>query len=180
MVGMQTIQKQRAFALLVGLLMIFSVAGYAQFSVNFTGAATRQQPEQQAIPLIVDRPLTGQEISQILGSGRVVIESVYNKGCGDCRLKDLEARNFATRYQGFVILESVQTDVGEGFEKFQMVGRGGQIIDLEKEEISQDRLLDLFGTLSLLTPRELIAREIAKSLEQQAGQGQNTSAGNSS
>lgn len=150
--------------------MLFSVAGFATFGLRYTGGFANQQPQpqqQQTLPTVVDRFLTGQEIALILRQGRVVIESVYNKDCESCKLKDSELRTFTNRYAGFVILESVETESGEGWEKFQMVGSRGQIISLEQEDLSQDNLLDLFCSAAVVQPRECLLRVYDQTLSSQ-------------
>lgn len=151
-------QKERIFAIVVGLLMIFSVAGFAASSFRFTGAATQgsQEPEEYTIPVVVDRLLSGQEIALLLGRGRVVIESVYNKDCEDCRLKDAALEAFAQKYPGSLVLESVETESGEGFEKFQMIGYGGRITSLEGQELGEESLFQLFCQTAVLKPRECL------------------------
>jgi len=151
-------EKQRLGAIIIGLIMLFSVAGFASVGLRFTGDAVQDQPQEQTIPTTVDRFLTGQEISLILRQGRAVIESVYNKNCQECKQKDGELRFFATRFGGFVILESVETEYGEGWERFQIIGSNGEIKDLKEEEISQENLLNLSCDLLVVKPRECLLK----------------------
>lgn len=149
--------KQMIFAIVIGLIMLTSVAGFAAFGPRLTGQVTQDQ-QDYTIPLVVDRPLTGQEISLILRQGRVVFESVYNEACDDCRVKDQELEFFARNLGGFAIISSVETQNGEGWEKFQMIGTNGKIVNLEEEEITQDNLLTLFCSIAIIQPKECILK----------------------
>jgi hypothetical protein len=152
-------EKERIAALVIGSIMLFSVAGFATFGLRFTGGSAGQRQQPEPIPLIAERFLTGQEISSILSQGGTVIESVYNRDCSDCSFKDQQLRDFARKYRGFVVLESVKTEYGEGFEKLQMISSRGEIINLEEEEITQENLLNIFCGIALFKPRECLLKD---------------------
>jgi len=150
--------KERIGAIFVGAIMIFSIAGFATTGLTFTKSNDNQQ-EEYSLPTIVSRPFTGREKAIILNSGRVVIESVYNKDCGECKQKNMEITTFTSSLEGFIYLSSVENSTEEGFEKFQMIGSRGEIIDLENEEITPENLIDLYCDISIVQPRECLLKE---------------------
>ncbi len=147
-------QRERIFAVIVGLVMLLSVVGFAATGFRF---GTEGQGQEYTIPTITNRTLNGQEISTILSYGRVVAQSVYGSECPGCVEKDAEMRRFASRYEGFLVLESVKTE-GDGWVKFQMIGSNGQITSLEGKEITQENLLDIFCELAVVKPRECLLK----------------------
>lgn len=140
--------------------MIFSVVGFAGSS-SFTGNVVGDQnQEQYTIPTIANRTLAPHEISTIISRGGVIIQSVYSKDCEECKEKDAKLKEFVKSYSGFIVMESVETRKGEGFEKFQMIGNSGRIVSLEEEDLSKDNLLRRFCSLAFVKPRECILLEL--------------------
>lgn len=149
--------KTRIGALVIGIIMITSVAGFAVTGLRITGG-TASKDKPVPIPVVSEKLLTGQEIAVVLSNGRVIFESVYNSDCIDCKAKDGELRTFASQYGNFLILETVESGTGGKWEKFQMIGRGGTVIDLANEQITQDSLLELLCQNSLIQPRECLLK----------------------
>lgn len=159
-------QRDRVAALVIILLMVFSIAGFAASSFPLTGNTVNEPQQQQSIPTVSNRFLTGEELSFLIRSGRVVLESVYNKNCSECRTKDQELRNFALKYSGFLFMESVETDSGEGWEKLQMIGSNGEIFDLKDKDITEQYVFDKFCEIGAVKPRSCFAKTYEQFLNQ--------------
>lgn len=136
--------------------MLLSVVGFAMSSLKF--GDTGEKPQQPTILTITNRSLSSQERSIVLSNGITLAQSIYSKNCTSCEKMDSELRVFVNKYAGFLVMESVAIDEGEGFEKFQLVGSRGDIIPLEDEELTQENLLDLFCELAVVTPRECLLK----------------------
>lgn len=155
--------SQRVAALVIGAIMLSSVAGFAVHGLRFTGHATSQgDQEQVSIPTIANRLYTSHEKAAILNSGRVIIESVYSQDCTECRQVDAELEFFASSMNGFVFLSSLETVSGEGFQTLQMIGAQGHIIPLDGEELTQEHLTEVFCSNALVTPRICVLKDIAQ------------------
>lgn len=148
--------KQRLGAVVIGILMISSVAGFAVTGLRFTGDAT--QKEELQIPPVSERAFTSQEVALLLRTGAVIVESVYAKDCAECALKDASLRTFVNKYSRYAVLSSVQTEQGDGFEKFRMIGSSGQILNIDQENVTQEGLLTTFCDFSLVKPKECLLR----------------------
>ncbi|MBI4182137.1 MAG: hypothetical protein HY520_04185 [Candidatus Aenigmarchaeota archaeon] len=155
-------QKKRTLAaVFIAALMVFSVAGFA-----ISGFRPAQAPPPQdapAIPFLANRSYTSNEIALILGAGRVIIESVYNPGCGPCAQQDQQVRAFALAFPDSIFLSSYATTAVEGFERFRMIGSRGEVVDLQGRDLSPEGMLDVFCTISLLQPRECLLRVYTRS-----------------
>jgi len=150
-------KKEMLFTFVVGAIMLFSVAGFAMSGLRLTGDATNDQGQQYEIPVIVDRLLLPQEKALILNYGKVLIENIHDIDCDECKSRDAELEMFANKYANFLVLESVETNETSSW-KFQMVGGSGQIIDLGKEEITQENLLGLFCQAAVIKPKECLLK----------------------
>ena len=162
--------KERIFAIVVGAIMLISVAGFASSGLKFTGNQAADSQQGSNLSTINYRYLEGREISSIVGQGGVVIEAVYNGNCTVCREKAKALEMFATSQSQFIVMESVETADGEGWEKFQMIGNRGQITLLEEQEISQEALLDLFCSIAVVAPKECLLKSFAEQSTQQSSE----------
>ena len=157
--------KERMAALVIGGLMLFSVAGYAIMGIGrFVDNAPRNE-----IPTVMNKYLSSDELLSILRTGRVVIRSVHSSDCRECASRDASLEVFARGFQGYVVLEkasidtSNMTDVSDsGYVKFQMVSPTGDIAELEGKEITQNMLTDIFCDITAVQPKECLLRDIAK------------------
>lgn len=144
--------KERAMAVFIGLIMVFSIAGFAiesaMHSVN-----RNTLPE---IPTIVTKRLSQDEIVSVLRSGRVLIENFYPENCSECLERNTELEAFANQLDGFVVLESVKSNE----TVLQMIGMDGKILNLSDKEINQSYLLDTFCKIAIAQPQECLLREI--------------------
>ncbi|MBI4020984.1 MAG: hypothetical protein HY369_01965 [Candidatus Aenigmarchaeota archaeon] len=152
-------RKERIFAAVIGAIMITSVAGFAAVGFRVTGN-TAAAPQQAQLTLIVERFLGTQEVSSVLNAGRVVARSVYQKDCTDCREKDQQLRSLVNAYPGFIIMQSVATETGEGFTTFDLVGRGGAIVDLTDKDAQE--FFPLFCSLAVVQPRDCVILSITQ------------------
>ena len=146
--------KERAMAFLIGLIMIFSVIGFAFSSaVFFFSSGKKPLPE---IPTIVTKKLKPDEILVVLQTGKVLIEDFYPENCSKCLERNAELEKFANSFDGFVVLEKVVANE----TLLQMIGAGGEIIDLSNKEINRTVLLDNFCKIAMLQPQECLLKEI--------------------
>ena len=141
-------KRERLAAIVIGLIMIGSIVGFAISSVTF------QPEEETTIPTIVDRPLSSQEISFLLGNGITVIRNKHPEFCEECVETDNILVTFVTNFQGFVVLEN--TLVNE--TKVEIIGKNGQIKEIE--DMTQESLLGVFCEVAMLVPRECLLSEI--------------------
>jgi len=143
--------RERAMAIFIGLIMIFSVGGFA-----LSYAGRNVNPPRNTIPTIVERELNPEEVVSVLRSGRVLIENFYTENCSGCVERNAVLENFANSLDGFVVLEEVKANE----TKLQMIGTGGKIVSLENESITEDNLMDIFCDIAIAQPNECLLREI--------------------
>ncbi len=140
--------KERLMSLFIGAVMVLAVLGWAMMSMVPQGDA----PEFE-IPTIMTEALTTEEVVYVLQkTGRVLIEYFYTPNCTECadELEMLEM--FATQFDGFVVLEEVEGNL----TRFDMIGMGGNIVNLENEEIDFDRLVEIFCDNAIAMPPECL------------------------
>jgi len=147
---------EKLAAIVIGIIMLFSVAGFASFSL--IGRIGDPQPQQQTpeIPNIVTRPLTGSEISYILQTGRVVLRDYYPSACAECLERNTELELFANQFSGFVVLE----EVAGNQTRLEMIDSLGKVTELDPANITLEGLTDSFCRNSIVKPRECILRNI--------------------
>jgi hypothetical protein len=156
--------KERMMAILIGGLMLLSVVGFALMGIGrFTDDGN--QPVQ--VPNVMNEYLSGEQVSSILRTGRVLIRDVYTKECADCASKDIALELFTNSFPGMITLEEVMieadntTTVDEsGYVKFEMISPTGEIIDLGDKNITQESLTEMFCDISAYQPRECLLRDI--------------------
>jgi len=143
--------RERLFAIVIGILMMGSAAGYAFMS------APPKNPEPTAnIPTIVKRPLSIEEQVFILRSGRVLIENFYQENCSSCLERNSLLERFAKKLEGYVILESVTANE----TKLDMIGVNGRIVNIDENNLTEDHLLDVFCEIAGRIPKSCLLREI--------------------
>jgi len=143
--------KERLFAIVIGILMIGSAAGYA-----FMSALPKNSESVASIPTIVKRPLSIEEQVFILRSGRVLIENFYQENCSSCLERNSLLESFAKRLEGYVVLESVVANE----TKLDMIGVNGRIVNIDKNNLTEDYLLDVFCDIAGKIPKSCLLREI--------------------
>jgi hypothetical protein len=155
--------KERMMAIVIGGLMLFSVAGFALMGM---GRFIDNGPVQ--VPNIMNEYLSGEQVSSILRSGRVLIRDVYTKNCSDCITRDITLEIFVNSFPGLVVLEEMMIEPdnatavdGRGYVKFEMLSPTGEIIELDENNITQEGLTEMFCDISAVQPRECLLMDIA-------------------
>ena len=142
-------RKERTMAIVIGLIMIFSMGGFALSSVVYL-----QPPAEEVMPSIVNRALTPQEKIGILQTGRVLIEDFYAENCTECADLGIMLSSFVEAFKDYAVLEVVVANETE----VKMIGTGGQIRDIPLN-VTQEGLMDIFCELAILQPTECLLRE---------------------
>jgi hypothetical protein len=140
-----------AAAILVLVIMVLSAVGFAMNS-----AVVRKQPDVPEIPSVIREPLSPEDQVYILRSGRVLIEHYYPEGCLDCLDKNAQLEAFASRLEGYVVVNEVVSNE----TRLGMVGSGGQIISLENQSLDYESLIDLYCDVAIAVPRACLLRGI--------------------
>ncbi len=144
-------EKERYMAIFIGAILIFSMAGFA-----FTSSILRTPAVQQVqIPNIIERPLKPEEVVFVLRTGRVLVRNYYSEEQPYLNILD----NFADKFKDYIVFEKVSVAENET-ERFEMIGRTGEIKDLGNETISEETLMDIFCDYAILQPKECLMREI--------------------
>jgi hypothetical protein len=141
----------RAFAIVIGVLMVGSTAGYA-----FLNVTPGQGPAVPEIPTIVDRPLTTEEQVFVLRTGRVLIENFYSENCTYCPDRTLTLNGFVGGLDGYVVLENVLANE----TRLEMIGVNGKIVPIEDESLDQDGLIDVFCEIAMKQPRQCLLMDL--------------------
>lgn len=150
--------KERAMAIFIGLLMIFSVAGFAIMGINFGGGNSGQQVQT---PSVVDRALTRDEFRSVLMSGKTIIQNHYIVGCTDCDATSSLLAGFAQQMEGFIVLEQFGVQF-QNETRLQVVSSDGKITELNSSALSQESLLDTICSVSYVQPKQCLLRGIGQ------------------
>jgi hypothetical protein len=148
-IQMTTTMKPAA-AIFIMVIMVLSVAGFAFNSANF-----QTQPQEVEIPTVIREPLTTQDQIYILRNGRVLIEHLYLENCTDCLEKNAQLEEFGSRLEGYVVINEVQGNQ----TGLNMIGSGGQIVNLDGVNLDYESLIDRFCTVAIAQPRECLLME---------------------
>ncbi len=140
--------KERIAAIVIGFIMIFSVAGFAFMNVGRFSSDTA--PAE--VPYIINRELTQDERRTVLLTGRVLIQDFHPSNCTECVEIDVTLQEFATRFQKFVVLEMAE----KNDTKMQMIGRDGKIVDLLETNLTAEEMLPVFCDLAVAQPMECL------------------------
>lgn len=141
--------KERIMAIIIGLIMVMSVAGFALNSA--INQNTGQNPGF-SIPTIVTRQLTTEETAYVLQSGRVLIEFLYAENCTECPDKMARLERFSQSMSEFLVLEEIPAN--ETY--LQIIGAGGRIEDIWNASMSDQGLMEKFCEIAILQPSECI------------------------
>ena len=148
--------KERAMAIFIGLIMIFSVAGFSLMSIRW-GSNTGNTPVD--VPSVIDKALTKDEFRSILLSGKTIIQNHYLIDCADCGATNAALEGFAKDMAGFVVLEQFSVQF-QNETKLQVVSSDGRITELGNGTINQDSLLDTICAVSYVQPKQCLLRGI--------------------
>ena len=142
--------SQRLFAILVGVLMLSSVAGFAIMNVY-------QAPAQNEIPSIIDKPLGPQDRVYILRTGKVLIEYLYPEGCIECSEKIALYQSFVNNFKDYAVLEIVEVPANETADR--IIGNYGDTIELANVTTAQD-FMPIFCSVAMKQPKECLLMEM--------------------
>lgn len=144
-------KRERLYAIIIGGVMIFSMAGFAMSSM----LPLQSQNSDYKIPSVIDKPLTKEEKLFVLRSGRSVIEHFYRENCTDCLERDVMLKTFTESMSDYVVFSH-----GVGNETvLKMTSPTGEITELESN-ITQDYLLGEFCETSYIKPKPCLIMEI--------------------
>ena len=140
-----------AFVIFILLIMLLSVAGFA-----FNSSSFQNQPSQQMeIPTVIREPISTQDQVYILRSGQVLIEHLYFENCTDCFEKNSQLEEFVSRLEGYVVLN----EVAGNESRLDMIGAGGQIVNLEGVSLDYQSLLEEYCPVAISQPRACLVME---------------------
>lgn len=154
--------KERIAAIVLGGIMLFSVAGFALMGVG------RITPNNnQGFELVINKYLANEEAASILRTGRVLIRHVYSSQCSDCMTDAVTLQIFINKFQGYIVLEDVLIEPDnttivddDGYVKFEMISPTGDITDLHDVELDDENLTDLFCDITAVQPNECVLRDV--------------------
>lgn len=142
--------RQAAFSIFIGVIMITSVMGFA------IGSNVKTQQDNVRIESVYDRLLTPQERISILRAGRVLIEYLH-MGEFESVEKQATYENFVARFKDFVVLEVVEVEFSNQTLD-QMISPDGDVIELGN--VSSSELVDVFCQTTFVQPRECLMRSV--------------------
>ncbi|MBN2102192.1 MAG: hypothetical protein JW716_04965 [Candidatus Aenigmarchaeota archaeon] len=142
--------SQRIFAIVVGILMLSSVAGFAIMNVY-------QAPPENTIPSIIDKPLGPQDRVYILQTGRVLIEYLYPEGCTDCSEKIALYQSFVNNFKDYAVLELAEVPANETADR--IIGNYGDTMELGNVTTGQD-FMAVFCSVAMKQPKECLIMEM--------------------
>jgi len=142
--------SQRLFAIVVGILMLTSVAGFALMNV-YTG------PQEVEIPSVIEQPLSPQDRVQILRTGKVLIEYLYPEDCSGCNEKIALYQSFVNNFKNYAVLELVEVPANQTTDR--IIGNYGDTIELGNVT-SSNELMWIFCSVAIVQPKECLMMEI--------------------
>lgn len=140
----------RIFAIVVGALMLTSVAGFAMMNVY-------EEPPKVEIPTIINTPIGPSDRVQILRTGRALIEYLYPEDCTDCSEKKALYESFVTQFDGYAVLEIAEVPANETLDR--IIGMNGDTVELSGVS-SQGELMETFCSVAIIQPRECLLMDI--------------------
>jgi len=139
--------QERTAAIFIGLIMLFSVGGWAIMSI-----VPQDTGPEYTISTIVTYELSNEEVIFVLQNGMVLIEYFYLHNSTDYINELPTLESFANQFEGFIVLEEVSGNV----TRFDMIGLNGQIVNLEGIELNYDNLFETFCTIAIAQPPECL------------------------
>jgi hypothetical protein len=141
--------KERIIAIVIGLIMIMSAAGFALNSAINQG---RINPTPKInVPTIVTRPLTADEFVNILNGGRVIIEYSYQNDTID-QSKIAALESFAQQRSDFIVL----SEYSGNETSLNMIGYQGKIVDMGNMTLSNQNLMTTFCSIAIAQPPDCL------------------------
>jgi len=154
---MEEKNKQRIMATVLGLVMLFSIAGFAGLQLLGRAPTDQNTYDFSNVTRIIHRQLEPNEVLYVLQSGRVLIQYEYTSGCADCLDTVSLLESLANSFPSHIVLEEVTNDEIEDVS-LKMTGGGGSIVELK--DVSEETLLDTFCNIAAVKPRECLLREL--------------------
>lgn len=153
--------KSKVMALIIGVLMIGSVAGFAGLSLVGRSSYSQQTITANtdtgpSVPNIVYRELDSTEILYVLQTGRVLMQYIYEEGCVECLDDKQILENVANQLPNFIVLQAI---TGEE-TSFTLIGINGAIVDYQ-DDITEDGVIDTFCNIAPVRPQECLLRSFA-------------------
>jgi hypothetical protein len=150
------INKRTAASIFIAAIMVFSMVGYAALQ-----AVRSYSPPQAQNPLdevySVNRTLTAPEKVYIMRTGRMLIENIYDSTGGEIP----ELVGFAAKHPTYVFVEQgAINETANETAQLKLIGRGGDIKDLDPSNITEEHLFDLLCEFGLRRPVECTLREM--------------------
>ena len=160
--------REKLMAVIVAFVMIGSIGGFAFSFIGISPQNPSQNsnnPQQTINSSVIERELTSREVSLILQAGGIIIENFYLSDCQQCEEGNRILEDFAIKFGRFIILsqvpiEPISTAQGDTEEKLRMLAGTGQIVDLDRTNITENYLLDTFCEISQVQPAECLLRQI--------------------
>ena len=140
---------ERAMAIFIGLIMVFSMVGFAATSI-FTDTGEGQTI---VIPSVLKSRIDKDNKIYVLRSGKVLIEHYYPEGCGNCLEMNSMLEMFAKQFPGYVVVAMQKVPSNETL--FQAIGSAGRITELDYN-LTQDGLMDIFCEITFSMPKECL------------------------
>jgi hypothetical protein len=144
--------KERIMAILIGVIMLGSMATYALIQ------KTPRDTAPVEFPIFMERPLQPEERVEILRRGVSLIEFLYPGNCTDCTAKAEMYKSFVTSedFKGYIVLSSAQT---ENDTADWIIGMNGDRTSLEDVNTSAD-LEKEFCKVAMSQPTRCMLQEI--------------------
>jgi hypothetical protein len=143
--------RERAMAIFIGVIMVLSMAGFAMNSSTITTS----QGQTPQISNIVEKPLTPEETVFVLRTGRIIIRDYYAEEPAYMNV----LTSLAGKFERYIVLEKVKVESNQT-SKFEIIGKTGEIKDLGNYTITEESAMDLFCEYAILQPKECLLRSM--------------------
>jgi hypothetical protein len=147
--------KERLMAIFIGLIMIFSVAGFALMSIRWDNSGNTPVN----VPSIVHTALTNEQLISLFRSGKTLMQYHYPVNCSSCSEVTSALEDFVSNMNESVLLEEFPIE-SNGTALLRMVSSSGEISDLSGDKMNQTMLLDTFCSISYVQTQECLLRNI--------------------
>ena len=128
--------KERIGAIFIGLIMLFSVVGFALVSV------IPDQPTTPEIPHIYNGEMSGSDIVFLLQNGRTIFRYYYDSTSQNNLDEKITLEIFANKVKDFVVLNEIESNTTK-LEIVGVVNGEGKIIDFEGEITEENLFIEL-------------------------------------
>jgi len=142
--------RERLAAIIIGVIMIMSAAGFALNSAINQGRVSTT-PEI-TVPAIVTRQLTTNEMVYVLNyQGKVIIEYSYLNNTQNSDVIASE-EGFAQKRSDFIVLSEFPGNE----TSIKMIGSAGKIVDVGNMTLTDQNLLNAFCPIAIAQPPECL------------------------